>query len=74
MPQGLLIMAFIMNLLILTLNSQLMILAPQYTTLGSQSYQDNNTKTLCSISEMRKGFVARWALLPIPFFLSSSPF
>lgn len=37
-PQGVLLMAMILNFLILTLNMQVLTLAPQYSTFGYQSY------------------------------------
>ena len=53
MPQALLLMAFLMNLLILVLNTQMMVLSPQYSTFGSQTFlDDQNNKHLCSLSQI----------------------
>lgn len=41
MPQALIIVAFIMNIITLVLSSQMMIFAPQYATFGNQSYKVN---------------------------------
>ena len=53
MPQALLILAFLMNLIILVLSNQTTNLTPQYTMFGSQKFDiGNGQSAFCSLNEI----------------------
>lgn len=51
-PQGVLLMALILNFLILTLNMQVLTLAPQYATFGHQSYDSSLVNGTSGVSQV----------------------
>lgn len=52
MPQALLILSFLMNLIILVLSNQTTNLTPQYTMFGSQKFESNGKFEFCSLNEI----------------------
>lgn len=56
MPQALLILSFLMNLIILVLSSQITNLSPQYATFGSQKFKnDGGDFESCSLNAISSG-------------------
>lgn len=52
MPQALLILSFLMNLIILVLSNQISNLSPQYVMFGSQKLQKGGNFEFCSLNEI----------------------
>ena len=55
MPQALLIMCFLMNLMILVISNQLLTLSPQYATFGSQRFDNGGKLEQCSLQVVDSG-------------------
>jgi LMBR1 domain-containing protein 1 len=87
MPQGLLLAAVILVLSVLVLNIQLITLAPQYATFGSQTYQPANTTapvpcsidytppngncTMTQIADIVHGITLRMTFFSVIFYWTS---
>ena len=52
MPQGLLIMSFITSILILAFMMEILTLAPQYSTFGTQTYLDSGKLIECNLNSI----------------------
>jgi len=74
MPQALLILAFLMNLIILALSSQTTNLTPQYTMFGSQRYLSSGKSEFCSLNEISTNFSTNCHLSNVSLILSKFSF